>query len=251
VENIRIVILIRCLVASVHVADVLDRGCEPTLVHCSDGWDRTAQLTSLGQILLDPFYRTLVGFITIVEKEWLSFGHMFDSRNGSGVVDGTKGGGSTIGWQSNSRKKHRDERSPIFIQFLDCVHQIVRQFPSCFEFNLRFLEDVARHSSSGWYSTFRGNCENDRYGNGGPSLWHMILTKEATYRNVEECRPPTSDMCTTREEYREKCVLPLLMTSSEKLHVWDSLYFGKSMQSRSVVMNKMKVEEGNEEEEIN
>ncbi len=29
------------------------------LVHCSDGWDRTAQLCSLVAILLDPFYRTI------------------------------------------------------------------------------------------------------------------------------------------------------------------------------------------------
>ena len=32
------------------------------LVHCSDGWDRTPQLTSLAQVLLDPFYRTRDGF---------------------------------------------------------------------------------------------------------------------------------------------------------------------------------------------
>ena len=32
------------------------------LVHCSDGWDRTAQLTSLAMILLDPYFRTLSGF---------------------------------------------------------------------------------------------------------------------------------------------------------------------------------------------
>ena len=53
----------RCLVASLHVATVLDKQCEPTLIHCSDGWDRTAQLTSLGQIILDPFYRTTVGVV--------------------------------------------------------------------------------------------------------------------------------------------------------------------------------------------
>ena len=32
------------------------------LVHCSDGWDRTAQMTSLCQLLLDPYYRTIRGF---------------------------------------------------------------------------------------------------------------------------------------------------------------------------------------------
>ncbi len=31
------------------------------LVHCSDGWDRTAQVCSLAQIIIDPFYRTIDG----------------------------------------------------------------------------------------------------------------------------------------------------------------------------------------------
>ena len=32
------------------------------VVHCSDGWDRTPQLTALAMILLDSHYRTLKGF---------------------------------------------------------------------------------------------------------------------------------------------------------------------------------------------
>lgn len=32
------------------------------VVHCSDGWDRTAQVCSLSALLLDPFYRTVQGF---------------------------------------------------------------------------------------------------------------------------------------------------------------------------------------------
>jgi hypothetical protein len=52
------------------------------LIHCSDGWDRTSQLSALSQICLDPYYRTLEGFIVLVEKDWLSFGHMFRHRSG-------------------------------------------------------------------------------------------------------------------------------------------------------------------------
>lgn len=32
------------------------------VVHCSDGWDRTAQTCSLAGIMLDPYYRTIHGF---------------------------------------------------------------------------------------------------------------------------------------------------------------------------------------------
>jgi myotubularin-related protein 6/7/8 len=52
------------------------------LIHCSDGWDRTSQLSALAQLCLDPHYRTIEGFITLIEKDWLAFGHMFRYRHG-------------------------------------------------------------------------------------------------------------------------------------------------------------------------
>ena len=55
----------------------MESGKTSVVVHCSDGWDRTAQLTSLSMLMLDGFYRTTRGFQILLEKEWLSFGHRF------------------------------------------------------------------------------------------------------------------------------------------------------------------------------
>lgn len=58
----------------------MDEKRKSVLVHCSDGWDRTAQMCSLTQIFLDPYARTLEGFEVVIEKEWVAFGHCFESR---------------------------------------------------------------------------------------------------------------------------------------------------------------------------
>ncbi len=60
---------------------VAERGVS-ALVHCSDGWDRTAQLVSLAQIAIDPFYRTTSGLARLIQREWLSAGHQFETRLG-------------------------------------------------------------------------------------------------------------------------------------------------------------------------
>ncbi|KAJ2828366.1 phosphatidylinositol-3-phosphatase ymr1 [Coemansia erecta] len=69
------------LVGAKTIVEAIDAG-NHVLVHCSDGWDRTAQLTSLAQLCLDPYYRTIEGFSVLVEKEWVSFGHQFTLRSG-------------------------------------------------------------------------------------------------------------------------------------------------------------------------
>lgn len=44
------------------------------LVHCSDGWDRTAQVCSLGSLLMDPYYRTIKGFMVPTLNTHIQFG---------------------------------------------------------------------------------------------------------------------------------------------------------------------------------
>jgi myotubularin-related protein 1/2 len=72
------------LSGAVEIAKNLTKGIN-NLVHCSDGWDRTAQLCALSGIMLDPFYRTIEGFEILIEKDWIHFGHQFGVRLAQGM----------------------------------------------------------------------------------------------------------------------------------------------------------------------
>ena len=104
------------------IAEIIEFENQNVLIHCSDGWDRTPQISALAQIILDSYYRTIEGLAVLIEKEWLSFGHKFHDRIGHG---------------QDNHLGH--EISPIFLQFLDAVWQITQQAPRAFEFNERLL----------------------------------------------------------------------------------------------------------------
>tara|TARA_B110000285_G_C14610026_1_gene374519 strand:+ start:292 stop:546 length:255 start_codon:yes stop_codon:yes gene_type:complete len=72
----------RILRAVNNVVDTIVNRQLNVLVHCSDGWDRTAQMCALAQQLIDPYYRTIDGLIVVINKDWLSFGHQFHLRMG-------------------------------------------------------------------------------------------------------------------------------------------------------------------------
>nr|CAD7431577.1 unnamed protein product [Timema monikensis] len=108
--------------AALAVVSAVEQEGRPVLVHCSDGWDRTPQIVALAKLLLDPYYRTIEGFRILCENEWLDFGHKFADRCGH-----------MIGCEDPN------ERCPVFLQWLDCVHQLLLQFPCAFEFSHSYL----------------------------------------------------------------------------------------------------------------
>ncbi|KAF9871672.1 hypothetical protein CkaCkLH20_10870 [Colletotrichum karsti] len=206
------------------------------LIHCSDGWDRTSQLSALAQILLDPYFRTIEGFMVLVEKDWLSFGHMFRLRSGhlnheswftvqrDGMAGQTIQPGENDGRadafqnviagarrffnqnkddsaevdavaEAATGKVANDEAtvpkmiSPVFHQFLDCCYQLLRQNPTKFEFNERFLRRLLYHLYSCQYGTFLYNSEKQRsearVSERTQSVWDYFLPRRAEFTNKD------------------------------------------------------------------
>lgn len=153
---------------SVFIAKAVVEEKVSVVVHCSDGWDRTAQTCSLASIMLDPYYRTMHGFQVLIEKEWLAFGHKFTER---------------CGFLQSDLK----ETSPVFLQFLEGVWQLQEQFPFAFQFNERFLLTIHDHLYSCQFGTFLGNCERERKEHSLPektySLWGYMWQNISDYAN--------------------------------------------------------------------
>jgi myotubularin-related protein 1/2 len=126
----------------------------PVLLHCSHGWDRTSQVAVLSQLLLDPYYRTRAGFAALVEKDFLSFGHPFHTRCAHG-----EGRGSD---NPSSSGTDEGQISPIFLQFLDCVYQLIALFPEKFEFNEKYLLVLSEHIYSCRFGTLLCDTERER-----------------------------------------------------------------------------------------
>ncbi|KAJ9476106.1 Phosphoinositide 3-phosphatase [Pseudozyma hubeiensis] len=55
------------------------------------------------------------------------------------------------------------ETSPVFHQFLDCMWQIMRQFPDRFEYNSAYLVELHQTLHECKYGTFLMDCERERF----------------------------------------------------------------------------------------
>ena len=117
----------------------------------------------------------------LFQREWQSFGHKFQDRL----------------WCVHKPS----ERSPVFFQYLDCVHNIIHKYPTAFEFNEAFLVGIIDCMYSMAYADVRHNNEAGRAEDEAimASTWWSVFDgpDAASFRNpgydsafVEVLSPP-------------------------------------------------------------
>uniref|UniRef100_A0A0N5B465 phosphatidylinositol-3,5-bisphosphate 3-phosphatase n=1 Tax=Strongyloides papillosus TaxID=174720 RepID=A0A0N5B465_STREA len=218
--------------ASEAVVNLVHDEKKTVLVHCSDGWDRTAQITSIAMLMMDPYYRTINGFAILIEKEWCSFGHKFSHRCGHGVD-----------------KPNDSERSPIFLQFLECVWQIYNNYSSYFEFNDRYLLFLADELYSCRFGTFLFNNECERIKehhcpNTTVSIWTHIYNNYKDFVNEKY----NHNLSTTGDSNSTLKILDY----NKPLDVWRAYYSGPALESLEKLKEKReRLERESEEKNIN
>lgn len=187
------------LTAACLVAQCINEEGASVMVHGSDGFDSTLQVSSLAQVILDPDTRTVHGFEALVEREWLQAGHPFWTRCKHSAY-----GGPSF-----------KDTSPTFLLFLDCVYQIYIQFPCSFQFNEDFLVLLFKHSYASQFGTFVGDNSQERddlrLSRRTISLWSYVNLPSV----LQEYLNPTY-------EPNPKVIWPSVAPQS--IVVWEGLY---------------------------
>lgn len=136
-----------CLRYACEAAGMLRKG-TTCVLQDTNGRDLCCVVSSLTQIILDPWYRTIDGFQSLIQKDWVALEHPFQRRLGQVrlVID------------DNSP----DEESPVFLLFLDCVWQMLQQYPEEFEFCQTYLTTLWDSCFLPLFDTFQFDCNADR-----------------------------------------------------------------------------------------
>ncbi|VDP61649.1 unnamed protein product [Schistosoma curassoni] len=136
-------------------------------------------LMSLVQIILSAENRTILGFEDLIEQEWIRYGYPF-------VPDPTD-------WHDDSVSCDYDDGA-CFALFIDCVHQLLVQFPTEFAFTedyLVLLLDSALSRGGGtppFTIEFSCSCEATRHVKTKSMTQEQIIEKSNYFYNIRAWR---------------------------------------------------------------
>lgn len=109
----------------------------------------------------------------------------------------------------NEQGGDEGQLAPIFIQYLDCVYQLINQFPDYFEFNAQYLLLLSEHCYSCRFGTLLCDSEREREVVAG--------TRQRTYclweylDSIPELVNPTYDKAVSEDSGALLMPLPTLL----------------------------------------
>lgn len=183
------------LVAALDVAQTVCDDGRPVIIKETSGRDLVFVIASLAQLILDSYYRTIRGFQSLIQRMWVLGGHPFNLRCGH-VKPRTK--------ETEKDEKELQE-SPVFLHFLDCVFQLMNQFPSAFEFSETYLLGLFDALLSCMFDTFlfdsehqRNNlCQTELQGKPMTSLWDFMTDQLSDSKTASVFTNPLYEFVTS------------------------------------------------------
>ncbi|XP_078531029.1 myotubularin-related protein 12 isoform X2 [Lissotriton helveticus] len=127
-------IIRQCLKKAIEVSQYLEVE-NTNVVLKENASDLCCVISSLIQVMMDPHCRTKLGFQSLIQKEWIIGGHCFLDR-------------------CNHLRQNDKDEVPVFLLFLDCVWQLVQQYPVAFEFTETYLTVLSDSVYIPIFSTF-------------------------------------------------------------------------------------------------
>ncbi|GCB65048.1 hypothetical protein scyTo_0013413 [Scyliorhinus torazame] len=137
-------IIRQCLKKALDIVECLEHSTSVVLVeeNCSD---LCCLIASLVQVIIDPHFRTISGFQSLIQKEWVMGCHCFLDRC--------------------NLLRNNDKEVSVFLLFLECVWQLLQQYPPAFEFTETYLTILSDSMYIPIFSTFLFNSPWQRDNN--------------------------------------------------------------------------------------
>ncbi|XP_057399849.1 myotubularin-related protein 10 isoform X2 [Balaenoptera acutorostrata] len=128
-----------------------------------EGRDLSCIVASLVQVMLDPYFRTITGFQSLIQKEWVMAGYPFLDRC--------------------NHLKRSEKEAPVFLLFLDATWQLQEQCPAAFEFSETYLAVLHDSTRVALFGTFLFNSPHQRVQQSTKSYSSTLRGMPASLKN--------------------------------------------------------------------
>lgn len=173
-------------------------------------------LSSLVQLIIDPYFRTFHGFCTLIEKEFFYFKYPFNEKSNPEYLQKSSSSSNQINKKLTPQNTNTNlssnsaippsnvlpsnenvifEFNGIFILFLDCVWTLLSQSPSSFQFRKEFILYLSDIVYSGLFTSqdpsFKGN--NNKFDD-NVNIWNIKIDKSLNFNNPFFVPIPSKDL---------------------------------------------------------